>query len=375
MDQATDVAIIGGGVIGCAIAYYLRKLGRDVTVFDRGLIGGEASSAAAGLLAPLGHLAGPGPFTNLLLASHALFPALVDELEEASGVRVDYERSGTFYLLQDSEDAENFKARLQGIDLADYHLQWLTGAETCKQEPLLHDAIYGALYVPEEAIIRPAYLVKAFVTAATRAGARFVEHTEITGIERQGAKVTAVRTNKQTLIHCRHVVFTAGAWGAMYGKLLDLTIPVSPLRGQILTLHQPATPLRHIVFDNDFYLAPRPDGTVVVGATREQAGFEKHLTAGGIAHVLATAIRLAPQLAQAEIDQMWLGLRPCSPDGQPILGPVDCWENVTVATGHSGLGILLSPITGQSIAHLIATGDAPEIICPFALSRFVTETP
>jgi len=147
-------------------------------------------------------------------------------------------------------------------------------------------------------------------------------------------------------------------------------LPVEPQRGQILTLEQPTPPLKHIIFGEAVYLAPKSDGTIVVGATKEEVGFDRRLTAGGIAWLLTTAIRLLPSLEGAPIDQMWAGLRPKTPDNLPILGKVPSLENVTLAAGHGSTGIMLSAITGKTIAELVVTGRAPELIAPFSVERF-----
>ena len=151
--------------------------------------------------------------------------------------------------------------------------------------------------------------------------------------------------------------------------MLNIELAVTPQRGQILALRQPAPPLRHIIFGEAAYLAPKQDGTVVVGATKEEVGFDKHLTAGGVAWLLSTANRLMPSLEHSAIDRMWAGLRPKTPDNLPILGPAPGWENVTLATGHGSVGIMLSAITGQTLAELLVTGVSPELIRPFALVR------
>jgi len=156
-------------------------------------------------------------------------------------------------------------------------------------------------------------------------------------------------------------------------RLLDISLPVEPQRGQILTLKQPSSPpppLKHIIFGEAIYLAPKNNGTIVVGATKEEVGFEKHLTAGGIGWLLSTAVRLLPGLEGAAIDQMWAGLRPKTPDNLPILGNAPSLENVILAVGHGSIGIMLSAITGKSIAELVTTGHVPEIIAPFSVERF-----
>ena len=151
-------------------------------------------------------------------------------------------------------------------------------------------------------------------------------------------------------------------------------MPVSPQRGQILSLKQPLPPLpslQHIVFGEAAYLAPKSGNTIIVGATREEVGFDKHLTTGGLAWLLNTAIRLTPSLESCAIDRLWTGLRPKTPDQQPILGAAPNWENVALAVGHGSVGIMLSAITGQTIAELVTTGRTPEIVRGFGVEGFV----
>jgi glycine oxidase len=250
-------------------------------------------------------------------------------------------------------------------------MNWLTGDEARQRESLLAPDICAAIYAPEESQIKASYVVKAFSVAAANQGATLYSHREITAIQRHNATVTSVSTSQGERIACNHLVIATGAWAARFGEWLHVDLPVSPQRGQILTLQQPSLPLRHIIFGEAAYLAPKSRNTVIVGATKEDAGFEKKLTAGGIAWLLNTATRLVPSLENSPLDQMWSGLRPRTPDNQPILGPVPGWENVTLAVGHGSVGIMLSPITGQTVAELIVTGQMPQILQPFSLARFL----
>jgi glycine oxidase len=369
LPTTTDVVIVGGGVIGCSIAYALRKAGVAVTVVDQGEIGAEASSAAAGLLAPLGSLAGPGPFADLLLASFALFPALVPELEEASGISMQYEQTGALRVVRNPKTVFNLRKRMKAWQPLGLQMRWLTGEEARQLEPTLAPDVCAALYAPEESQVKAPQVVKAFARAAANLGATLRSHTRITGIQRQQGKVTALETSQGETIACQQLVVASGAWSAQWSQWLNIELAVVPQRGQILALRQPAPPLRHIIFGEAAYLAPKQDGTVVVGATKEEVGFDKHLTAGGVAWLLSTASRLIPSLEQCAIEQMWAGLRPKTPDNLPILGQAPGWENVTLATGHGSVGIMLSAITGQTIAELLVSGVAPALIRPFALER------
>ncbi len=369
MQATTDVVIAGGGVIGCAIAYQLRRSGVDVAVLDQGEIGAEASSAAAGLLAPLGSLTGPGVYADLLLASFALFPALVPELEDASGMHLEYEQPGALRVVRNSKHIPNLRKRMKAWQPLGLQMEWLTGDEARQHEPLLSPDVCAAIYAPEESQIKASHVVKAFSVAAARSGAILHNHSEITGIRQHHARVTGVYTSKGETIGCNHLVVAAGAWAAQFSEWLNIELPVSPQRGQILTLRQPSRPLSHIIFGEAVYLAPKSGNTVLVGATREEVGFNKQLTAGGVAWLLNTAIRLIPSLESSVIDQMWTGLRPRTPDNQPILGFAPGWENVTLAVGHGSVGILLSAITGKAIAELVVEGKVPDLILPFSIER------
>jgi len=370
MKTTTDILIVGGGVIGCAIAYYLRKAEADVVVVDAGEIGAEASSAAAGLLAPLGPLSGPGPFADLLLASFGLFPSLVPELQEASGIHLEYEQTGALRVVRDAKHIPNLCKRMKAWQPSGLQMYWLTGEEARQREPLLSPDISAAIYVPEESQIRAPHLVQAYAQAAANKGAVLYPHKLVAGITKHNARVTGVQTTNGESIACNHLVIATGARSARCGEWLNISLPVNPQRGQMLALQQPALPLHHIIFGEAAYLAPKEDETIVVGATRDEVGFDRHLTAGGVAWLLNTAIRLAPSLVNSAIDRLWTGLRPKTPDQHPILGPAPGWENATLAVGPGGVGIMLSAITAQTIAELVTTGRVPEIARPFSLERF-----
>ncbi|HVB25548.1 MAG TPA: glycine oxidase ThiO [Ktedonobacteraceae bacterium] len=370
METTTDVVIVGGGVIGCAIAYYLRKLGATVTVLERGEIGAEASSAAAGLLAPLGSLSGPRPYADLMLASWNMFPSLVPELEKTSGVHVEYEQTGVLRIVRNAKNSGSLRKRMQEWKPLGLQMQWLTGDEARQHEPLLAPDVSAAVYAPQEAQTQAPNVVQAFARAAARLGAKLYSQHEVTGLEHINNKVTAVTINKGETIVCDHLVIATGAWSARCGEWLNVTLPISPQKGQILTLRQPERPLRTIIFGEALYVAPKQDNTIVVGATKEEVNFDTQITAGGIAWLLNSAMHLVPVLETCAIEQIWSGLRPKTPDSQPILGRAPNWENVTLAVGHSSTGILLSPITGKCIAELVARGQEDELIKPFGVGRF-----
>jgi len=367
-NRTTDIVILGGGVIGCAIAYHLRKAGADVAVVERRELGSQASCAAAGLLAPLGPLSGPGPFADLLLASFAMFPTLVPELEDASGIHLQHEQTGALRTVRNPKRIPSLQKRLESWKQLGLEMHWLSGDEARHQEPLLSPEISAAIYVPEESQIQAPQLVKAYAVAAENFGAQIYSYTEVIGLQRDQDKITGVLT-KAGQIRCNRLIIAAGAWAASFGKWLDIELPVSPLRGQILSYEQSATPIRHIIFGDAAYLAPKGN-SLIVGATKEEAGFDASVTDEGFAWLRYSATRLVPILKQGNITAVWAGLRPKTPDTRPILGPAPRWKNVILATGHNSVGIILSAITGQSITEYVTTGRVPEIIRPFSLERF-----
>ena len=373
MESTGDVVIVGGGIIGCAIAYNLRKVGVDVILLDKGEIGAEASSEAAGLLAPLGPLSGPGVFADLLLASFSLFPSLVPELEEVSGIHTEYERTGALRVVRNPRHIARLRKRMQAWQPLGLEMHWLSGDEARQHEPMLSSEVCAAIYAPEESQISASQLTRAFAQAAILRGARLYSHKEITGIQYSNARVTGVQTAQGETITCSHLIIAAGAWSARCSEWLNIPVPVSPQRGQTLALRQPIPPsqsLGSIVFGEATYLASKGGDTILVGASKDEVGFDKHVTAGGLSWLLSSVIRLAPTLELCAIERVWAGLRPKTPDSHPILGTAPGWENVTLAVGHGSVGIILSAITGQAIAEIVVKGRVPEIVKEFGVERF-----
>ncbi|QBD74741.1 glycine oxidase ThiO [Ktedonosporobacter rubrisoli] len=358
--------------MGCAIAYYLRKRHIAVTILERDTVGSQASGAAAGLLAPLGPLSGPGPFADLVLTSFALFPALVKELESASGLSLGYEVTGALRTVRNPRRIAHLRKRLQAWQPLDLELHWLEGNEARQLEPLLAPDIQAAIYAPQEAQMQAAQFVQALRLAAQKLGANIVQHREVCGLETHNKRVIGVRTRQGESFACQHLIIAAGAWTARCSEWLNVSIPLGPLHGQMLALDQASASLKHIIFGEAIYLAPR-GANIIVGATRNELGFDLSVSEAGSSWLNTTAIRLVPELAQSQRKSAWAGLRPKTPDSRPILGAVPGWENVSIAAGHNSVGIMLSPITGLTIAELVATGKLNELISQFSLKRFAAQ--
>lgn len=367
----TDVVIIGGGVIGCSIAFQLCKRGAHVSVIDQGIIASGASSAATGLLAPIRpFLKKDAPYMALQLASLQLFSSLATELEDASGVLLEYERTGTLRVVNLTQK-DRLLVWVKDWQRIGFNVEFLTDDELYRCEPLLAPNIVAGIYNADEPQINALKLTIAYARAAKNLGTTFITQTKVLDVYSQRGRITGLATS-QGDVTCSHLVIAAGAWSAFCGDWLGVLIPIRPLRGQSLAL-LPSSPLRHILFADRIYMAPKMDGTIIVGATQDEVGFDATTTSEGVQSLMATVEKVTPMLAKSTIQRSWAGLRPRSSDTRPILGNVPGWENAFIASGHGGFGILLSAITGQTIAELITTGQLPPIIRPFSLERFLSQ--
>ena len=369
MPVLADVIIVGGGVIGCSIAYHLGKAGVSCTVLERDGVASGASGVAAGMLTVVQEHVRKGPQFELGLASLKMFPDTLKAVHEASGIDPEYMQGGSFRLAFTEEEERELKALLSEVRQF-MDADWVSGEDVLHTEPALSPHVRGALYTPEERQVRSARLTQAYAQAAAQHRARFSLGSLTVGLTYQGQRVTGVRLADGSHLTADHVVIAAGPWSGMLTEDMGVHIPVRPVRGQILTLHTLPRPLRMCIFSSEGYLTPKVDGSVLVGATYEEAGFDARVTVSGINGLLSVAPRLAPGLASAQVGQLQARLRPGSPDDAPILGPIPDWEGVSVATGHFRSGILLSPITGQLLAESI-TQEATSIpLEPFSLGRF-----
>ncbi len=361
------VVIVGGGVIGCAIAYNLSKGGAQAIVLDRGEIAGQASGAAAGMLIPPSESVSPGPFRDLCLASLALYPDLVPAIEAESGIDVQYLASGILLTAETAGRAQAMKAYARWQQGLGRDVQWVEGETLRALEPGLSRKVLGAAYSPDDRHVNPGLLTQAFARAATAAGAEVLPGVAVTGFVRRRGRVTGVRTGEGG-IGADAVILAAGSWTNMVGEKLGVGIPVRPVRGQMLAYR--STAIRHIVWGDDGYLVPKAGGFIFAGATVEDVGFRAATTRSGLARLRRMASGLVPALRYAEVASEWAGLRPGSPDGLPIIGRLPGWENVYVATGHFRNGVLLAPVTGWLVSQLVLQGTTDVPLGPFGPSRF-----
>ncbi|MFF5181700.1 glycine oxidase ThiO [Micromonospora sp. NPDC000316] len=350
-----DVAVIGAGPIGLAIAWRCAARGLRVVVHDPAP-GSGASAVAAGMLAPVAEAYfGERQLTELLVASAARWPEFAAELTEATGAELGYRTEGTLMVGLTGDDlaeARRLWAYQQGLGLP---VTPLRPTELRHREPALAPRVRGGAFAPTDHQIDPRMLVPALRTAAQRAGAVVVSQ--------------AVR--RLADVDARVTVVAAGCGAAALTGL-----PVRPVKGQILRLRAPGgvTPgFRHVIrgyADGDpVYLVPRADGEVVLGATVEERS-DTSVTAGAVQRLLRAGVDLLPDLAEYDLVEAVAGLRPGTPDNAPILGPLPGRPDVLAATGHHRHGIVLTPITADLIADLVTTGVPDPLLAPFGADRF-----
>jgi glycine oxidase len=339
-----DIIIAGAGLIGVSAALELRRRGADVLILERGEPGREASSAAAGMLA-FADPETPPLLRPLALASAQFFPEYVADLEESSGMKVDFRRQGTIALLRGEEGRSPYRK--------------LAPTELNELEPALETQGHTAFFAAEEASVDPALLMQAALRSATRHGIEVRGQCAVEQISRNGTQME-VRTHAGTLT-AKTVIDCRGAWSGT---------PVKPRKGQALYL-QPkrAGLLEHVVAAPEVYLVPRSSGKIFAGATVEDVGYDKTVQPAIIRQLHAAAARLVPRLESATVIESWAGLRPGSPDGLPLLGATAI-PGLFLASGHFRNGILLAPVTARVMADL-ATGKPPATdISEFSPLRF-----
>ncbi len=359
--------IVGGGIMGCSIALELAQAGLEVTVLERAIPGAEASTAAAGMLAPQLEAKAPGAMLELSMRSRALYPAWARQLESASGVEIGYLESGALQLAFTEHELHELDATVAWQQAASLRATLLSGDEVLALEPNVSGDVRGAAHFPDDHQVDPRRLMQALSTATAKAGVTFRtgyvrrvidEAGAATGVDLDGEAVRADLT-----------IVAAGSWSSLVpGAHLDPQ-HLKPARGQLLELKLRLPPTRHLLKAGSSYVVPRADGRVICGATVELVGYDKRVTAEGLATVLSQALRCCPALKAATFTEAWAGLRPSTADDLPLLGE-GALKNLVIASGHHRNGILLAPITARLVTQLITGQRLSMSLSAFNPTRF-----
>lgn len=382
--RTSDVLVVGGGIIGLVTAWRAALRGLSTAVVDPEP-GGGAAQVAAGMLAAVTELHyGEETLLGLNLASARRYPDFAAELTEATGHDLGYRRCGTLAVALDADDRADLRD-LHSLQLrCGLEAEWLSGRDCRRLEPMLAPGVRGGLRVDGDHQIDPRRLSAALVAACERAGVVFHrDRAERLTLARGRAAGCVLRDG--TALAAEQVVLAAGSLsGRLAGVPDEVLPPVRPVKGQVLRLTVPkryapflSRTVRAVVRGGHVYLVPRLNGELVVGATSEELGWDTTVTAGGVYELLRDAHELVPGITELPLTETRAGLRPGSPDNAPLLGPTGL-DGLLLATGHHRNGVLLTPVTGDVMAHVLTTGALPDEARPFTPRRFAasrTEQP
>lgn len=362
-----DVAIIGAGVIGAAIAYSLARVTRQrVIVVERGTPGCEASNAAAGVLAVASGQARQGVLLELRRRSAAMFPALVAMLQDETGIDLGYRREGFLSLAFDDAEANALEELVRHRRGQGLPCELLSRADVQALEPAVNpDVCAGALFA--DCSIDNERLIDALVHAAARRGVTFHLNTCVQSLQREAGLVRF--HTAAGLVEAPRAVIAAGAWSAELLAPLGVKAPLRPARGEMAAVSADGWQLHHTVSAGSGYLVPRRNSEVLIGSTTAFVGFDKGVTAAGVATLLAGAACMVPRIGGLAPLRTWAGLRPCPTIRRPIIAPLPGLPEIILATGHHRNGILLAPVTAQLVTEMI-TGAASSVpLKPFSFRR------
>jgi glycine oxidase len=372
MADVPDVIVVGAGVMGCGTAYWLTQAGYTVLVLEQEGIASGASGMAAAMLESVGHgatLPLNDPMAELAHASFVQHQEWSRQLPEASGVETGYRENPLVHPVFSPGELAALKPQALELQRHNPAVQWLEGPALWEVEPRLNRDALGGLVTPQAQVIAYRYVL-ALARAAERCG-MVMRHGEAVGLVRQADRVTGVRLRHGETLSAGAVVLAMGPWSQRAAQWVGLEVPVYPVRGQLLELRVPDPQLRASISYNSMYVVRKADGTTLAGATEEhESGFDNHPTPEGRQVILEAALHLAPSLGDAEVVHQVAGLRPCSADRLPLIGPVPGWQGLYMLAGHFRSGMLLSAMSTRIIAELIAHGTSPIPIDAFRPDRF-----
>lgn len=376
LKQDFDAAIVGGGIIGCAIAWRLAQARMRVVVIERGEIGREASHAAGGMLVPLAEADEADDLFHLCMASRAIYADFARELKQVSGIDVEYRTEGTLYLSLTEHDDEELERRWQWQHAAGLNVKRLNADCARKLEPQINAGLRWALKFPDDHQVNNRMLIAALHLAAQNAGVEFQTQTEVERLlieAHAGQKQIVGVVTSRGEVRSKTVVIAAGSWSSLLDAGSETLLPalkVAPVHGQMVAVEMPSPAVNHTIYSCRAYVVPRLGGFVIAGSTSDKFGFEKRVTAGGMASIIERATEILPGFGDLRITETWSGLRPRAGDALPVIGADSAVAGLIYATGHYRNGILLTPVTAQAVSEIVLKGESRIHLSPFSPRRF-----
>lgn len=377
------VAIVGAGIVGAAIADAMAARGARVHLYDMRRPGAGASQASAGVLAPYVEAKAGSPLLILGTRSLAMWDAWVEALRARTTVPFHYDRSGTLEVALGADDAAHLRRSTEWLFAAGIPHEWLDAAALREREPQVNPSAVGGLLIPSHGFVQVPALVAALMASARQHGATCETPAEVVHVEQKARSVGG--TEVPPHVHLRvgdrveefdHVVIAAGSWSRRVRVAGVPVIPVRPIRGQLLHLKWSGESLpQRSIWGTRCYTVPWPDGSLLVGATVEDAGFDERTTVAGVRELMEGVTDLLPGAARASLESVRVGLRPATPDHLPLLGSLARHPQVTLATGHYRNGILLAPYTADVVTRLVLDGDHDPMLALTRPDRFQEALP
>jgi glycine oxidase len=378
LPKSAGVVIIGGGVIGLAVARALAGRGlSDVVLIERGSLGAESSSAAAGMLAPQAEADSADDFFHLARQSRDLYPAFAAALLEETGIDIELETTGTLCLAFTDEDVSELEKRYEWQSKAGLPLEMLHSQDARRLEPAISEHVCAALKFPLDMQVENRRLISALAASTEKLGIRLVTGTTVTFLKTDHRGIAGVETS-QGFVSTNIVIVAGGAWTSLMGVESSSGKPakslpsfgIEPVRGQMLCFEANPQIARHVIYSPRGYIVPRRDGRLLSGSTTERAGFDRRVTAEGVSSILSAAMEISHRIGALPLQASWAGLRPRAADGLPVLGAYAEIDRLYYATGHYRNGILLAPITGELIAGAVVDKIDSTLLSIFSPDRF-----
>ncbi len=370
----SQILIIGGGVIGLAIARSLHKKGfRQITILERGEIGREASFAAAGMLAPQAETDKPDDFFHFCNESNLLYPQFAEDLFNETGIDIELDLSGTLYLAFHEGDVEEIRARFEWQKAAGLQVEHLSARQVKQAEPFVSPDVLEGLFFPNDRQVENRKLLLALQKYAELNGIEIVENTTVENLLFENAKILGAQASEKKFF-AENVIIATGAWTSLI-KTGEILLPkIKPIRGQMMSFHTAKRLFTRVIYSPRGYIVPRKLGKILAGATVEDVGFDKSITNDGIEFVRENAVEISPSLVSLPLDENWAGLRPFAENGLPVLGSFPQCENLFIATAHYRNGILLAPLTAEILSAKIAGISDSKYLEIFGVRQFSAAT-
>jgi len=369
MGSPSDIIVVGAGIVGCAVAHELARRGASVEIVDDRPIGMGATQASAGVLAPYIEAREGSPLLDMTVRSLGMFDRFIEQVQAESGTVVPYRRTGTLDVATTETELNALRATADMLERCDVPALLVDAQSARTEEPQLGDGVMGGLLIDAHGFVAAGELTRALAAAARRSGAQLIERSRVRRITRRNGDMI-VDTDRGSLMS-NAVVLAAGSWsGEIAIQGVHATLPVRPVRGQLLHLAWTGTPLRRVTWSGRCYLVPWEDGTLLVGATVEEAGFDERTTAAGVRDLLDSVCEIVPRAWTAGFLSARAGLRPATSDDLPVIGSSTVTPNLMYATGHYRNGVLLAPLTAQLVADAMLEHKIDPMLAAVSPSRF-----